>query len=98
MPQLENHSLARRQLSQSRDDAGTQLPVPQASLRIAGRALFLDPVGPVHLSIGGIDAGGLLFPDLPLPQMVETDVGHDPVQPGVEAAIEPERVNVPVDL
>jgi hypothetical protein len=40
---------------------------------------------------------GLLFPDLPLAQLVQADVGHDPVQPGMKAAIEPERLEVPVD-
>ena len=29
--------------------------------------------------------------------MIETNVGHNPVQPRVKAAVEPERMNVPVD-
>jgi hypothetical protein len=29
--------------------------------------------------------------------LVQADVGHDAVQPGVKAAIEPERIEIPVD-
>ena len=38
-----------------------------------------------------------LLTDFALPQLIQADVGHDPVQPGMKTAIEPERMQVPVD-
>src|SRR5438034_961519 len=94
MPQLEDHALARRQLLQRPADPRAQLTVPETPLRVAGGAIFLHRIGAVYHAIRSFDHRRLLLPDLPLAQMIETDVRHNPVKPGIKAAIEPEQVDI----
>ena len=97
MPHLEHHPLARRQLAQHVLDAGLQLIAQQRSLRIGMRAFFGNGIHPVQRPVRRGQHGRFLAPDLSLAEMIQAQVGYDPVQPGMKAAVEPERVQVPVD-
>ena len=74
-----------------------QLPVPQAALGVRVGGLLFEGIHPVDRPFAGFHRRGLLLPDLPFAQLVQADIGHNPVQPGMKAAIEPERMQVPVD-
>src|ERR1035438_7046307 len=67
------------------------------SLRVRVRGFLFKRVHPVDGPLAGFDGRGLFPPDLPFAQLIQTNIGHNPVQPGMEAAIEPKRVQVAID-
>src|SRR5581483_8548731 len=92
MPELENHALPRSQLLQTFFDSLLKLPVPELAFGIGLGGSFLETLHTVHRPFAGLNHGGFLLADAALAKVVEAYVGHDPIQPGVEAAIEAERV------
>ena len=63
----------------------------------AWAAFLFEGIHAVHGAFAGFDDGGFFLAHLTFAQLIQTDVGHDPVQPGMKAAIETERVQVPVN-
>ena len=61
------------------------------------RGFLLNSFHAVDRPIGGFHHRGLLFANLPLAQLIQADVSHDAVQPGLKAAIEAERIEAPID-
>ena len=59
--------------------------------------ILSEMVHPVEGTFGGIDHSGLFPPDFPFAQVIETDIGHNAVQPGVETTVETKRMEVLVD-
>src|SRR5438309_895670 len=91
MPHFEDDALARRQLTQDLGDPLPNLPAVETPLRIEIRSLLPQHV---HAVDGAVDARKhcrLLFADLAFSQVIQTEIGGDPVYPGVKAAIETER-------
>jgi hypothetical protein len=93
MPQFKNHALAGRQPAQGAFDTLPELHVPEVALRIGVRGILFKIVHTVERTLGGIHHGRLFLADLPLAQIIQANVRHDAVEPGMEAAIEPERID-----
>src|SRR3954453_15750945 len=78
-------------------DTGAELTVPQGPFGVGMGCLLFETIHAIHRAFAGFHGGRFLFANLPLAQLIQTYVCYDPVQPGVEAAIEPERMEVPED-
>ena len=97
--QLKDCSFARRQLAQRLvNPFAHHLPVQLAS-RVRHRPLVGDVRHQVHLIATGIQYRRRIFPAaLSPPQLVQTKIRHNPVEPRIEAALEAEVSKVPVRL
>src|SRR6185312_634937 len=96
VPQLEHHALARRQLSQRVFHALPDLPAEQTSERVAFDPGLRRGIGAVQSPFRSGHNHGLLFANLSFAQLIQAQVRRNPVQPGVEAAIEAEMIQVAV--
>lgn len=94
---FEDHAFARRQIGEGPIDAGTQFAGKQPALRVVVGALFFDGLEQVIFATGGFRHWRLFFADLPFAEVVQADVGDDPVEPGGKTAIEAERVEIAED-
>ena len=70
----------------------------QLALGMGFGAPVLDGIEQVARAVAGFHNDRLLAPDIAPPQMIEAQVRHDPVEPGVKAAFEAESPEIPVGL
>src|SRR5260370_25071042 len=97
MPSFENHALARRQVLDRAFYFLLQLPVPKASFGVRFGGIFFERFHAVDDAIGRFHHRGFLFSNLSFPQLVQADVGYDPVKPGMKTAIETEGMEIAID-
>src|SRR5450631_3545418 len=99
MLQLKYHALAGRKLLQRSGDARSQLSPQEIALRIRSRAHVRHLVEQIVLAARRILRDRrILFAHVLFAQVIETQVGHNPVNPGVEGTLEPETADVFVSL
>src|SRR5712671_6005926 len=102
MLHLEHHSFPRRQPFHRFRDPGSYLVPHQPPFRVQPRpqfALEFKEIARTFIQPVQMYFGSLIFRAcLPPPQMIQTHVGHDAVQPGVETAFEAEAVQIAVNL
>ena len=96
--QFKNRSLPGRELFESAVNLAAQLAIPHLTLGVGMRGTFFQLRHAIHHAFGGFNDSGFLPPNLTATEVVEADIGNNPIQPGVERTIEPESVEVPVDL
>src|SRR5271170_2739413 len=89
---LKNHALARRKALHGLLDVLAQLVAEQLLFGIRSSAWFRLAIEKVARPALGFLRDRRLFLAVAgaAAQMIESDVGHDPVEPGVKAALEPE--------
>src|SRR5512146_136044 len=99
MLHLENHALSRSQSCQRPRDPRSQLAPHQVPLRTRSRPVVRDLVDDAVLFTGGVGYDGRIFlAHLALAEMIEAEVGDDPVDPGVERTLEAEAAEVSIRL
>src|SRR4051794_36142569 len=95
--QFENHSFSGREPAHSAEDGFTQLASDKATLGTGARAMVGHAVEDFFgLALGRNRCRDITVSRRPLAQMVETEIGHDAVNPGVERALETEAIQVGV--
>src|SRR5271168_2464745 len=99
MLQLEDHALARGQRRECRSNLPPQFPPHQIAFWIGSRAHIRELLQPAVFLARRVNRHRSVFlPDIPLPQMIETKIGYDPVDPGVEGTFETEAAEIFVGL
>src|SRR5260370_19296937 len=99
MLQLEDHSFTRRQLVQRVRDASAQLAPHQVSFRIRSAAPVPHLCQHIVLLAVSTRCNRRIFlSHLLLADLVQAQIGHDPVNPGVKRALEAEPADVLVSL
>src|SRR4051794_6571730 len=96
MPQFEYHSLPRRQLPERLFHALANLPAEQTPMRITSGTSFRSGIGSVQRSFRRRNHRGLFLANLSLAQLIQAEVRRDPVQPGMETAIETELIQISI--
>src|ERR1700722_15678761 len=100
--QFEDHALARRKPFHGRSDARLNLFAKELPFGIERRAVFalaLEEIRDAFLMSPGVRLGGLILGSgLTPPELIEAHVGDDPVEPGVETALETKAVEIAVNL
>src|SRR2546423_3312665 len=102
MLHLKNNTLTRRKPLHRRRDALLNLAAEQSPLRIKRWPMLplpLEKISDTFLVMVAIHFRSLIFRTrLAPPQMIEADVRHNAVEPGVEAAFKTEAVQIAVNL
>src|SRR5579885_228248 len=99
MLQLKDHALSWRQLLKRRLNALAQNLALQLAVGIGNRAVIAHIAEQVHFLARRVNHDGRIFaPRLAPPELVQTQVGHNPVDPGVERALKPEIPDIPEGL
>src|SRR6185437_8279912 len=99
MLHLENHAFAGRKPLHRRRDLHAQFLPEQPLFRISHRARFRLAIKKVARAALAIlrHRGLILAARGAAAKMIQSDVGYDSVEPGVEGALEAEAMQVPVD-
>src|SRR5216684_4216288 len=99
---FKNNAFARRQALHRRGDARLDFLADKRALRVLRRAMLalaLEEIGNAFFVEARIQLGWLVFgARLAAAQVIQADVGDDAVEPGIEAALEAETVEIAVDL
>src|SRR6266436_1571826 len=97
--QLEHHPFTRGQLVERAGYAFAELPAHEVALRVSSRASIGHLVEDGVFFAGGVGGHGSVFlPDLSLAEVIETEIGDDAVNPGVERALEAKTAYILVGL
>jgi hypothetical protein len=95
--QLENHALTRGELVQSTIDAAAKFPAHQIALRIrAGASVGYLVEHVILLALSVYGDRSIFFAHLALAKMIEAEIGHNAVNPGVKGTFKTEVPDVPV--
>src|ERR1700747_1625760 len=102
MLHLKHNPLARRQMLHGNRNPLLYFSAEIAPLRIECRPMFPLPLEEIRnpfFVMCRSTLGSLIFRTrLPPAQMIQADVRYDPIQPGVEAALEAKPVQIPINL
>src|ERR1700690_31136 len=97
MLQLEHHPLARRESLHGTNDAAPQLAAGHVAFRAGTGPLIRNTVQDLFfLAVGGDRGGQVPITRRSLSQVIETQIGDDTVDPGIERALKPEAAYVHV--
>src|SRR5262245_53526482 len=99
MLELEYHTLARCESAESAIDAVAKLSPHQIPLRIRSGSVIRHAIEHIVLLTLGIDSDRCVFlSHLFFSQMIQAEVGHDAVDPGIERTFEAEVTHALVCL
>src|SRR5690242_8350950 len=99
MLKLKNHSFSRSQLLQGPRNPAAKLTPHQISLRVCTAAPIRNLRQHVELLSLRISYDrSVFFAHLLLANVVQAQIGHNPVNPGIERALEPEASDIFVCL
>jgi hypothetical protein len=97
MLQFKNHALPGSQPAERQQNLFAQLTRHQIALRIRQSTVIGDAIQKINFLPRRVDRNrGIFLAGLALPQMVQAEIGNNPVNPGVEGAFKAKVANVAI--